>query len=243
MGLVQAICPYCNNAIKADTDRDAAICPFCLEPYVVEMAIRKYGQVNGTIENDAVMRKNPMKDEAKMRKNPMQDDAVARKSQVRDDGLAHKSPVVEASEAEKALAQRVVQAVKKVENHDVTGLFTSEGMFGSERELREEIKEKLEVSLFSPDPMGNGLIAIMQEYKAKYAIYDVVSEDMNGNALAAEIERLLKEDGIAVHEVAVKTITLNRCEWYETKGLFGLKLEREKRIVSKAVRGIFVSCG
>lgn len=229
MGLVQAICPYCDKAIKTDTDRDAAICPFCLEPYVVEKAIRKYGQVNG-INVDI-----PKAQETSER---LRNDAP--KSQTKA-GMGIKAGL-EVSEDEKALAQRIVKAVMEGENDKVTGLFTSEGIFGSERELRKEIQQKLDVSLFSPDPMGSGMVALLQEYNTKYRLYDVVDEGMDENALVSEVDGELREAGITVNEVAVKNITVNRCEWYETKTFFGLKAQREKRLVSKTIKGLFVSC-
>ena len=107
MELVQAICPYCNKMIKADKDRDAAICPFCLEPYVVEMAIRKYGQVNEIRQES--------------RKTGISQADVSQADITRNDiPKAQSKPLVEVSEEERELAKRVLQAVEKCENHVVS---------------------------------------------------------------------------------------------------------------------------
>ena len=66
MSFVQAKCPNCGGILAVDNSNDAALCPFCNSPYVVEKAINNYnitnnitaGTVNvtGNISNDFVIR-------------------------------------------------------------------------------------------------------------------------------------------------------------------------------------------
>ncbi|MBR5420943.1 MAG: hypothetical protein IK115_07345 [Lachnospiraceae bacterium] len=42
MPLVKASCTNCGGILQVDKDRDAAICPFCKTPYVVEKAIMQF---------------------------------------------------------------------------------------------------------------------------------------------------------------------------------------------------------
>lgn len=41
MPFVQAKCTNCGANLEVDNSRDAAICPYCHTPYVVEKAINK----------------------------------------------------------------------------------------------------------------------------------------------------------------------------------------------------------
>lgn len=50
MSLVPGKCPKCGSPLTLDPDRDAEICPFCGEPFVVRGAIELYRQKN-TEEN------------------------------------------------------------------------------------------------------------------------------------------------------------------------------------------------
>ena len=40
MSLVKAQCPNCNGFLEVDNSKDAAVCPFCNTPYIVEKAIQ-----------------------------------------------------------------------------------------------------------------------------------------------------------------------------------------------------------
>ena len=46
MPLVQAKCTNCGASLEVDSTKDAAICPFCGTPYIVEKAINNYNTVN-----------------------------------------------------------------------------------------------------------------------------------------------------------------------------------------------------
>ena len=50
MPLVKAQCTSCGAALEVDSSKDAAICPFCNTPYIVEKAINQYvTNFNGVI--------------------------------------------------------------------------------------------------------------------------------------------------------------------------------------------------
>lgn len=59
MSLVKAQCPNCNGFLEVDNSKDAAVCPFCNTPYIVEKAIQnitnninnKYYINNATFSN------------------------------------------------------------------------------------------------------------------------------------------------------------------------------------------------
>lgn len=53
MKLVNAICPNCGAALKVNEDKDAAICEYCGNPYIVQKAVEKYNVtvVNHTTNN------------------------------------------------------------------------------------------------------------------------------------------------------------------------------------------------
>lgn len=40
--MVPAICTQCNAALEIDPSKDAAICPYCGTPFVVEKAVERY---------------------------------------------------------------------------------------------------------------------------------------------------------------------------------------------------------
>lgn len=42
MSLIKAQCTNCGAALEVDQDKDAAICPFCNTPYIVEKAVNLY---------------------------------------------------------------------------------------------------------------------------------------------------------------------------------------------------------
>lgn len=46
MALVAAKCTQCGGNIEVDDQKDAAICPFCGTPYIVEQAINNYNITN-----------------------------------------------------------------------------------------------------------------------------------------------------------------------------------------------------
>ena len=53
MELVNAICPNCGAALKVNEEKDAAICEYCGNPYIVKKAVEKYNVtvVNHTTNN------------------------------------------------------------------------------------------------------------------------------------------------------------------------------------------------
>ena len=53
MELVNAICPNCGAALKVNDEKDAAICEYCGNPYIVKKAVEKYNVtvVNHTTNN------------------------------------------------------------------------------------------------------------------------------------------------------------------------------------------------
>ena len=42
MPIVKAQCTNCGGLLEIDSSKDAAICPFCKTPYVVEKAINNF---------------------------------------------------------------------------------------------------------------------------------------------------------------------------------------------------------
>ena len=42
MALIKAQCTNCGAALEVEQDKDAAICPYCNTPYVVEKAVNQY---------------------------------------------------------------------------------------------------------------------------------------------------------------------------------------------------------
>ena len=42
MPFVKAQCTNCGGHLEVDSSKDAAICPFCNSPYIVEKAINQY---------------------------------------------------------------------------------------------------------------------------------------------------------------------------------------------------------
>ena len=42
MPLVKAVCTNCGASLEVDNAKDAAICPYCSTPYIVEKAINQY---------------------------------------------------------------------------------------------------------------------------------------------------------------------------------------------------------
>lgn len=49
MPLVKAQCTNCGGVLEVDNSKDAAICPFCNTPYIVEQAINKFNVSNSSI--------------------------------------------------------------------------------------------------------------------------------------------------------------------------------------------------
>ncbi len=46
MGLVNGKCPNCGGILQTDPSHDAAVCPYCDTPFIVEKAINEYNIVN-----------------------------------------------------------------------------------------------------------------------------------------------------------------------------------------------------
>jgi len=46
MPIVSAVCPSCNAPIQVDNSKDAAICKYCGNPFIVEKAINHYNVTN-----------------------------------------------------------------------------------------------------------------------------------------------------------------------------------------------------
>lgn len=51
MPFVQAKCTNCGANLEVDNSKDAAICPYCHTPYVVEKAINNYNTTNNTFNS------------------------------------------------------------------------------------------------------------------------------------------------------------------------------------------------
>ena len=51
MSLVAAKCSSCGGILKVESTLDAAICPYCNTPYIVEKAINQYNMVNNIKAN------------------------------------------------------------------------------------------------------------------------------------------------------------------------------------------------
>ncbi len=49
--LVPAVCTQCGARLEVDPSQDAAVCPYCNTPYVVDKAIRNYNIQNARIEH------------------------------------------------------------------------------------------------------------------------------------------------------------------------------------------------
>ena len=49
MPLVKAQCTNCGGTLEVDNSKDAAICPYCNTPYIVEQAINKFNVSNANI--------------------------------------------------------------------------------------------------------------------------------------------------------------------------------------------------
>ena len=56
MPFVQAKCTNCGGILAVDRSHDAAVCPFCQTPFIVEKAINNYNITNNiTIQNGATV--------------------------------------------------------------------------------------------------------------------------------------------------------------------------------------------
>ncbi len=279
MASIKARCTNCGEEIMTDNSRDAAICPFCMEPYVVEKAIRKYGY-----SAEELLRLLPVEEEEKASTKG------AGKASVRgedphiygdapNDPKSHKdhsntfkngdskdkeaaveagsdSPAALASlgEEEQRLVERVLQTILQSKSETVSGCFkwndtgnaaSDQGVWGGfepEEEIRKRIAAFLDMSLISPSPSGTGLAELMMEYKEKYAAFDILKETMKEEAVVEGLRAVLVEKGFSVSRICLKPMTLNRCEFYEVKEFFGRKTRKEKKLVSKEIRALFVEC-
>ena len=54
MALVKAQCTNCGGTLDVDSGKEAAVCPYCDTPYIVEKAINLF-QTNTTINNKLIM--------------------------------------------------------------------------------------------------------------------------------------------------------------------------------------------
>ncbi len=62
MALVKAQCTNCNGLLEVDNSNDAAVCPFCGTPYVIEKAINNYIIYNNTtVIQDGVSKEETQK--------------------------------------------------------------------------------------------------------------------------------------------------------------------------------------
>ncbi|MBR4779830.1 MAG: hypothetical protein IK014_00555 [Lachnospiraceae bacterium] len=67
MPFVKAMCTNCGGILQVDDSKDAAICPFCQTPYIVEKAINNYQITNQyKIENSNVYINNGLSIEQKI---------------------------------------------------------------------------------------------------------------------------------------------------------------------------------
>ena len=53
MPLIRAQCPNCGAALDVDKEKEAAVCPFCNTPYIVEKAIQNITNNNKFYINNA----------------------------------------------------------------------------------------------------------------------------------------------------------------------------------------------
>ncbi|MBP3204709.1 MAG: hypothetical protein J6M66_04730 [Lachnospiraceae bacterium] len=59
MPIVKAQCTNCNGMLQVDSSKDAAICPYCNTPYIVEKAINKYNINNNyNIQHQQIINNN-----------------------------------------------------------------------------------------------------------------------------------------------------------------------------------------
>ena len=58
MPLVQAKCTNCGSNLEVDKTKDAAICPFCGTPYIVEKAINYFITINGASVETTIGKNN-----------------------------------------------------------------------------------------------------------------------------------------------------------------------------------------
>ena len=67
MPFVKAMCTNCGGILQVDKSKDAAVCPYCSTPYIVEKAINNY-QINNqyNIENSNVYINNGISAEKKL---------------------------------------------------------------------------------------------------------------------------------------------------------------------------------
>ena len=49
--LVPAVCTQCGAKLEVDPTQDAAVCPYCNTPYIVDKAIQNYNVQNAKIEH------------------------------------------------------------------------------------------------------------------------------------------------------------------------------------------------
>lgn len=61
MPLIKAQCTNCGGVLEVDKSKDAAICPFCGTPYVVEKAVQNYITNNTYVVNNENSSYNPQK--------------------------------------------------------------------------------------------------------------------------------------------------------------------------------------
>ena len=66
MPLVKAQCTNCNGALEVDDSKEAAVCPYCGTPYIVEKAINNYRVNTINISNSVVNFSNSCDDIEKM---------------------------------------------------------------------------------------------------------------------------------------------------------------------------------
>lgn len=277
MASIKARCTNCGEEIMTDNSRDAAICPFCMEPYVVEKAIRKYGYseeelrrvlpveeeersaqaLNGRTqsrEGDLRIRgaeSQNYKDHGNGLKGKDASKTVGSTSEAHTDGHA---VLASLGEEEQKLVERVLQTILQSKSEAVNGCFKwndsgnaadeqgVRGEFEPEEEIRKRIAAFLDMSFISPSPSGTGLAELMMEYKDKYAFFDILKDNMKEEAIVEGLRAMLEEEGILVSQICFKPMTLNRCEFYEVKEFFGRRTRKEKKLVSKEIRALYVEC-
>lgn len=276
MALVKAKCTNCNAEIMTDNGRDAAICPFCMEPYVVAKAIRAFGYSErelrdllsaedwlayGNMQNlteahverpqggnepaGRGAKKEAVKEETAkvIEKETVKERTELTGGSIKRDGTQDG----ELTKEEAELVELIFQAVMAAESEDVEGLYRhsqgDEGTgFVSEEEIRKALTGSLNLSLLKPSAIGLGTTELLQDYAEKYGRIDVMKTGWNEETLFSVLKARLADGGFQVNELCVKTITMNRCEWYEVKEFFGMKTRREKKLVGKELRALYLSC-
>lgn len=222
-----------------DTEKDAAICPFCGEAYVVEKAIRHL-QAPKDIQTNKVpsaSRVNPPKREGA--KKLEFDERLGEWMEIPVEDKA-------ADQEAEALAVRIFQAIKNHQDKTIQGYYkcldAANGTIEAESVLQDKLKDMLEQSLMQPSVSGSGMAELLAEYQENYAFYDVQKTELDEERVIGKLRQMLQNDKVLVHDMSIRSLTLNRSEWYEVKGFWGITKRQEKKLITKELKAVYVFC-